>query len=252
MLQSVFIHKIAAMRLVLASLSLALAAHSVSAAPVDLKTVTNVFAPSFRGQGSTTYFGWESFDDPTAGDDVSPEDEDWVIDDNVTDIGTYVGTLARLRGNNLPFGQGGVDHISSTRNIYTAGSFLDETVTAPTVGTVGSGFTTIIVQGVTAFGPFGGDVLYSAINGVLPITAQTNNAIGSGQFWAKYEIPANAETYDFTLTSNGQNMSLTRIVVDTMWSASGYASDLAIVPEPGSICLFALGSMAIGLFRRRK
>jgi hypothetical protein len=250
MLQSVFSQKVVALRIVFASL-LALLSQSAMAATVNLQTVNNVVAPSFRGASNTTYYGWETFDDPTAGDNVAPEDEDWVVDDNVTDIGTYVGTLARLRGNNLPFDQGGVDHISSTRNIYTAGSILDETVTAPTSGTLGTGFTTIIVQGVTAFGPFGGDVLYSAINGVLPVSAQTNNAIGSGQFWAKYEIPGNVATYDFTLTSSGENMSLTRVVVDTLWSPSGYASDLAVVPEHRAMGLFAIGSLALGLFRRR-
>lgn len=232
------------------------------AATFDISTATGIFTPSYRGAANTTWFGWETFDDPTVGDNLAPEDEDWVVDDQVPDIGSYGGSQARILGHNLPFNLNpllsGVDHISSTRNIYTGGSTLDETVTAPTNGSVGTGFTTIIVQGVTAFGPLGGQINFTQVAGVSPIVVQENNAIGSGQFWAKYEIPGNALTYDFTLTSSaldddfiGENVSITRLVVDTLWSSTGYASDVAAVPEPASSAMLLVGSMGAIYTARR-
>ena len=238
------------------------------AANFNIKTSAGVFTPSFRGQSNTTWFGWESFDDPAFGNDnttdASPtsEVEDWIIDDQFPDIGADGSGQARILGHNLPFDLDpnltGVDHISSTRNIYTGASTLNETITAPTNGSVGTGYTTIIVQGVTAFGPLGGQIDFTPIDGFLPVAVQADNLIGSGQFWAKYEIPGNAATYDFTLTSsvlgssNGENISLTRLVIDTIWSDSGFATDVAAVPEPTTSVLLAAGAAGTILLLRRR
>jgi PEP-CTERM motif-containing protein len=146
------------------------------------------------------------------------------------------------------------DHISGGGNIYTGETPLDETITAPTSGTPGTGFTTLIVQGITAFGPFGGPtpISISSINGVSPTVVVGSDAIGSDQFWAKYEIPGNATTYSFTMTSVDVHESIGLLIVDSYWSASGYATDTAVVPEPSTMVLSGIGvaGLLAGMWRR--
>ena len=223
------------------SACLATSAHAVT---FDMSTATGLFAPSFRGSSNTIYLGWDSFDDPNFPGFAS----DVVINDNTPDVGTYAGSAALIVGNTTN------DHISSGGNIYSGETPLNETITAPTDGTPGTGFTTLIVQGITAFGPFGGPtpIAFSSINGVSPTVVVGDDAIGSAQFWAKYEIPGNAATYSFTMTSVDTHESIGLLVFDSLWSANGFSSDIAVVPEPASIVLSALGALGLAVGMRRK
>lgn len=213
-------------------------------AAFDISTATGLFAPSFRGSGNTTYLGWDTFDDPNFTGFAS----DVVINDNTPDVGTYAGSAALILGNTAN------DHISSGGNIYSGETTLDETITAPTDGTPGTGFTTLIVQGITAFGPFGGPtpISFSSINGVSPTVVVGDDAIGSAQFWVKYEIPGNAATYSFTMTSVDVHESIGLLVVDTAWSADGYSSDIAVVPEPSTLVMSVLATVGFVAAARRK
>lgn len=210
--------------------SAALAQPDIASANVPtfrMDQVSNVVAPTGRGvAANSTYFGWETFNE--VADIAVP------INDSIPDLGTNPG------GVNFQTTNAQV-HISSTRNLYVGSGTLSEQVTVTTDGTPGSGFTTIIAQAVTAFGGFPDTITFSNIAGVAPTVVQTNNSIGSGQVWAKWKIPGNATNYTFTVTgpANVSGFSMTRFVVDTFWSATGYQTDVMRGATPNNTFVMA-------------
>lgn len=208
-------------------------ASAASAATFSIPAANGILTPTFRNQPNTTYFGWGSgsFDGAT---------DNELIDSPATTLGGAAG--AKLVQNHA------LDILSSTNNIYTGGNTLDLTITSPTAGTVGTGFTTLILQGKAAFGAFGTDPVFPSVNGVAPSAVVGTNATGAGQFWAKYELPGNAATYDVQLTG-GVALSINTLTVDTLWSATGYSADVAVVPEPS--LLGAVAGACLLVSRRR-
>lgn len=205
-------------------------------AAFNIPTATGPFAPSFRGDSAATYFGWSS-----GTFDGTPDNE--LIDSPppTLPVGGPFPPGVNLVQNH------GDDILSSTNNIYTGGFTLDLTITAPTAGTPSTGFTTLIVQGKTAFGAFGSLPVFAPVEGVSPSFVVGLNATAADQFFVKYEVPGNAATYDINVTG-GQALSINTLTVDTYWSANGYAPDLAVVPEPASLA--ALSLMAVARRRR--
>jgi hypothetical protein len=185
--------------------------HPGAAATFTMDQLLDVTVPSSRGSANTTWFGWEAFNESNT--------RNVPIDDSTPDLGT-TASGARFRTTN------GEDHVISSGNLYffTTGQSLAEEITVPTSGTVGTGFTTIILQAVTApgFGSFPAPITLNAINGVTPTIVQGSNAAGLGQFWAVWTVPGNQAGYTITLTgpANQQHYSFDRVVVDTFWSAS--------------------------------
>jgi hypothetical protein len=220
------------------SLSSAQAAFVISASP-------GPFVPSFRDPagmdaGNTTWFGWGS-----GSFDGSTDNE--LIDNPLPTLGTggLNGTLAQV---------GALDILSSSNNIYV-GTAQPEALLlgVPTNGTVGTGFTTLIIQGRTAFGAYNTDMLpsFGAINGILPTGVTGVNSTTAGQFFVKYELPGNAASYSIPINLPGGNgISINQLVVDTQWSANGFAADLALVPEPTGAALLLLAGLSLGRRRR--
>lgn len=211
--------------------SVVFAGSITSASVFSIPAGTGLFTPSFRGQANTTFFGWGpgSFDGTT---------DNELIDSPPTTLGGAAG--ANLVQNHT------LDILASSNNIYTGGNTLDITITAPADGVVGTGFTTLIVQGKTAFGPFGSDPVFDLVEGVLADVVVATNAANAGQFFAKYQIPGNVAAYDIRITG-GTFLSLNTLIVDTLWSPNGYAPDIAVVPEPATLGLLA----GAGWFLRR-
>jgi hypothetical protein len=123
-------------------------------------------------------------------------------------------------------------------------------IAAPTNGTPGSGFTTIILQGRTIFGGYptgdnGNDLTFGPVLGVNATYVQGTNTLAQGQFFAKYEIPGNAASYIVTIPASATALSIAELQVDTEWSALSFAADTALVPEPATIMLLALGMIPI-------
>jgi hypothetical protein len=179
-----------------------------------------VVAPTSRGGANTTYFGWDTFCE--VGFDNVP------INDTTPDIGTTTTGVSFVTTN-------GEDHISSSRNLYVGFGTLSEEVTVVTDGVVGSGFTTIIAQAVTAFGGFpNASLTFGSIAGVAPEVVQTTNIAGKGQVWAKWKVPGNEASYTFTVTgpTGVSGWSFDKFVVDTQWSATAYQTDVMSAGNP--------------------
>ena len=210
-------------------------------AQFNISTGTGLFDPTFRGSANTTWFGWGpgSFDGLT---------NDETIDNPAPTIGTLTVGLSFTQS---PTGN---DILAGSDNIYssTAGA-TDLLFDIPTLGTVGFGYTTIIVQGRTAFGGYGVEPSFGDIAGVSPSVTFDLNANGAGQFWVRYEITGNAASYDLAVGLAASSFtSIAELEFDTVWSADGFALDsVTPVPEPGAMSLLGLGALAFGLIRRR-
>jgi len=210
----------------------------------DISTAFGLFTPSFRDASNTdanntTYFGWAngSFDGSVPNN---------LIDNPPVTLGVggQDGTLNQI---------GSDDILSGSMNIYTS-TFPATTleIDIPTVGTAGSGFTTIIVQGQTLFGGFNGTPgTFGALGGATPELVFGSNAAGSSQFWAKYEIAGNASSYTLDWTLPGFT-SIAGLSVDTQWSSTGFAPETTVVPEPSTALLTSLGAGMLVLLRRRR
>jgi hypothetical protein len=212
----------------------------------NISTATGPFTLSFRGGPNTTYFGWEAgtwdgnVDTPTPNFDTV----------NATpSINPSVGPVLT---NNLPAS----DIVSGSNNLYP-GPF-DLTLAIPTVGNIGTGFTTIIIQGnsLPGFpGPLYLDTFkFGDIAGIAPTYIVQPNSQVETQWWAKWEIPGNQASYNVNISATATFAgvaSVTDMVVDTQWSAASYAADVAVAtPEPASLGM--LGVAATGLLTVRR
>ena len=201
------------------------------------------FPTSFRGAANTTYFGWNdgSFDGAS---------NDEIIDNPTPTLGTIVPGISLTQ---LTTG----DILASSNNIYNgAGPNSNAaaiTLVIPTAGTPNTGFTTVIVQGrATTGGPspttlttvpsFGNIVGFSTVDTVVtpisvaPTLVWGRNSGGRTQWFVKYEIPGNAATYILPIGLVGgagvSPTSIANLQVDTLWSETGYASDVAFLTTP--------------------
>lgn len=215
-----------------ACLCLAAFGSAASGAPLEINSSAGLFAPSFRGGSDTTWFGWAS-----GTFDGAPNDE--LIDSPAPNLGTTTAGvgLSQLDVN---------DYLSGSNNIYSGGFSLNLALLVPTSGTPGSGFTTIVVQGRTIFGgyptgDYGSDLTFGPVAGVNPTYVQGTNTAGQGQFFAKYEVPGNLASYTVNIPASAGAFSIAELQVDTLWSTSSFAADTAVVPEPATLLLMAIG-----------
>ncbi len=219
-----------------------------SAATFVIAASNGIIAPSTRGQANTTYFGWELFGSEGAG---GPN----IVDDTTPDIGTNPGGVRIVTTNaqdHTPFAAPG-----AAANIYTFNGTLSEDLTMTTAGTNGSGFTTLIIQGISApqGNPtyFSGQPTFGDIAGVTPTYISGLNAAGIEQFLVRYDLPGNLTNYTTSMIGSALHFSLDKLVVDTYWSATGYQGDtFAATPEPGRAMLLGLGVAGMCLRRRRR
>lgn len=248
---------------------------------IESNTVDLPFVVSFRdlGVGSqdanyTTFFGWTGNNTGGSGDDAL---DDFGFDGSATP-GPPLNLQNDERIYNPPVivGAGGLDgslnqiediDILATSNNILAGDVANIPVEGrlrleiATNGVVGSdGFTTIIIQGIGSVTGSGTNAfpVMGTINGISADYVFGVNAVSPTariQWWAKYQLPGNQASYtlDILLPAiPGANpVSIRELVVDTQFSATGYAQDLAVVPEPSSWIAFVGGAGLLGLVRRR-
>jgi hypothetical protein len=219
----------------------------VQAATFAIHSATGIIAPTTRGSANTTYFGWDLFDN--SGDGVPGG----IVNDTTPDIGANPGGVQIVTTN-------GEDHTpfsppTGAGNLYTFTGTPAEQVTVTTNGVLGSGFTTIIAQAITAGGGFGsnfsGIPTFTAINGVNPTVINGMNANSLEQLLVRWDIPGNQLNYTFNFSGPYQHYSNDKFVVDTYWDASGYQPDIFGVPEPGRATLLAAGLVSLVMRRRR-
>ena len=222
--------------LIISAIALSTSIAPIQAANFVVSSAFDIFTPSTRGDATSTYVGWDSFDDGGAGNEI--------INDSTPDLGSSVGAFVTLNAE---------DHLSGSGNFYSGGGSVNERIAFDTAGIVGSGFTSVIAQGITLFGPLGSDVGFSEIHGVAPEVIQLTNGAGKGQLWAKWDLPGHETSYEFTMTGGG-NVSLDKLTIDTSWSASRFNTDSAsAIPEPSSALLSLVGlSLFLGNRRRTR
>lgn len=241
-----------------------------------INSASGLFTPSFRDSSNTTWFGWgpiSGFGAPY-GFDGGADNE--LMESPSPNINPTPGA-ALVQNNSL-------DLLSGTNSIFyppfgvpdlpDSSVAVDLTLTIPTgvPGTeIGSGFTTIIIQGRgTSNSDFTKTLFFGEIAGVSPEFVFARNAVdGSGgavsngtgltQWWAKYEIPGSAASYSVDVSAQpGAHMfspvSVGELIIDTYWSANGFAPDTALVPEPSAalLTMFAAGAACSVTCLRRK
>jgi hypothetical protein len=209
-----------------------------ASAVINIPAITGPASPSYRGATNTTWFGWSSgtFDGST---------DDGRLDNPAPTLGTTTAGVGLVQTDPA------ATIVSSSNNIYSGFGFpLAFSISAPTDGNVGAGFTTIIVQGRAAFGAFGDAFSFGNVGGDAAELVVGINAAAAGQFFAKYEIPGNAASYLIPVTG-GSAVSINNLQVDTYWSSTGYAPDFAVTPEPSTLAAIAGSVGLVGRPRRR-
>lgn len=188
-----------------------------------LEKTNGIQAPSSRGRGYTTYFGWETFG--TATGQREP------IDDNTPDIGSDSTGTARFRTTSNE-----VHQMAPNGNLYlldlSGGDLtLAEEITIPTNGIVGEdGTTTIFLQIASASSGMGGasfanTIFLGNIDGVAPVINVQGPSATTAQLWAKWVIPGNKPSYSVSIRGVPlqQHYSFDKVVVDTKFSRYGDA-----------------------------
>jgi len=230
-----------------------------------------LFVPTFRGTANSTYFGWGNGDFGGSWyNDVHPDTPVPVANDYrllegavaTLGSGAFRGSLSQVNDYNI---------LAFSDNIYPTSGKFPAGVTSETVNihipinvsleNVGTGFTTIIIQGNTTSSAYGAnppifldldyerDVQMSYVLG----TNNSTGGIGKGQFWVKYEIAGSAEEFTISFLA-GLSGSIAGLTVDTIWSPTQIATDtaLAAVPEPSTYLLVGLGLIALAWKHRRR
>jgi hypothetical protein len=230
-----------------------------------IQSSAGLFTPSFRGAEDSAWFGWgagQFFSDPALGGkrrllNPAPTSGNVGLADGVTFYQlNWTDTTAEVIG-------------SSTNNIHKGGAGagvkppLSLSLGAPTLGTNGQGFKTIIIQGISlTSGSFGGaeaylinQPIFGDINGVSPEFVMGINSDNRAQFWVKYDLIGNQTLYDIPIllptTQNQAPVSIAGLTVDSYWSETGFASDFAVIPEPSTWLLIGVG-IALVLFSQRR
>lgn len=208
--------------------------------------ITGFTAPDAwtRGDANTTYYGWDIFESGagTFLNDVSPD---------ITPLTTGVSIVQN--NNDVP-------NVTGSGNLYTSVSFLDVTALVKTDGTLGSGFTTVLLQiAGSSFGPgqtaAGFDGNSFTINGLSPdFLTDGYGADNRNLWWAEWVLTGNQATYTLEMDTVTQHTSVSKLTIDTAWhpSAGLDNSDVTVVPEPASTALLIGAGALLGLRRRRK
>jgi hypothetical protein len=228
----------------------------VQAEIYNLSTASALFAPAFRGDSNTTWFGW---DEGRFFGQTVPASSSRILNNPATSNGTSELSGVELYQNdrnNSPFVMIG----STSGNIYTGsgpvGKQASATLVAPMAPGGAEGFTTIVIQGRTtaAGGPsniqtlLGNYPVFSDINGTAAQFTIAANSVNQAQWWAQYDLPGYSATRTIGMTFNGGTgtfpISIAQMTVDTFWSPTGYANVQAI-PEPQTWILAGLGALAV-------
>ena len=221
---------------------LALLALSTSALALD---VNNFSTPDawIRGTAGTTYYGWDLFESGPV-----------LLNDSTPDINPSAISGVAMVQNNSTFA-----NVRSSTNLY-AGPFdvFDLTTDVKTAGGAG-GFTTILVQ--IAGSVFGPDKTPAGFNpSSFLLNGETPNFITDGYiadnrnlWWLEWTFAGNQPAYQLEIDTEATSASLSKISIDTAWNASTALdnTNVAIVPEPGSLALIVAAASLLINRRRR-
>lgn len=243
--------------------------------------------PAWQGQPNSTYQEWVNGFTTAA---TNPAGYKIGGIDGVTDPAQRAALVAQYAPNN-PNGTANAGSpngfVTSTYGIYNFAAKVEPTVTVPNYN-LGDGYNTKLVWQISidrigewidmstvTVTPAGGspvslapgqtytDKLYDGTDWIYPETVTTTDGAGiltdlglfegaaggygEGPDFTKgyrfeWELPGNAESYTFSVLARGTSMSFKGTQVDTIAVA---------VPEPATLAMGALGSLAIVAIRRR-
>lgn len=251
-------------------LSLLIAATACSMAQADFFAPTVWARPTTTGTNAT-FQGWETFSSTTGPNAPQP-----VPGPAFGGAGTWSpmnpGGVANAFDSNAP---GNGAFITSGGNIYSPTGLVAPRAFIPnnidlTAGTNNNGWTTLIVQ-LRTQGSFL-DLESGRINGtVAPVSAVItyNQAAGGGfggtirDYWLQFQLPGNADSYQFDILPLGTSVSFDRFAVDTIWNPTAGSQEEAFlepppasaVPEPAAWAMMGLTGLAaagVGYVRNRR
>lgn len=221
----------------------------VAAVPVVAAEINNFTAPDAwsRGSVNTTYYGWDVFEGgPSLLNDLTP------------DLNPFGVTAVSMVQNSTDY-----PIVSASTNLYSGfnpTNYFDITTGVRTDGTVGLGFTTILVQiAGSAFGASptaaGFDVDSFLINGAPPETIVSGTMNDFRElWWLEWRLPGNQASYPLEIDTQVSSSSLSKITIDTAWHADTALDNtsVSIVPEPTSAVLLGSAAVLFGVRRRRR
>lgn len=252
---------------------LAVTALAASVAHADFYIPLTWTRPVTTGTNGT-FQGWETFSSPTGAN--APQ--------------TVPGPAFGGAGSWSPINPGGTANVfdssapgngsfvTSGGNIYSPGGTVTPQAVVPnnidlTAGTNNSGWTTLIFQ-IRTQGNFlniaTGQLFDTSAPGVVysPVsTAVTLNQIIPGgfggfirEYWLQFQVPGNADVYQFNISTIDTSVSLDRFAVDTIWKPTAANQDeafleptpLSAVPEPSTWALCGMTALiGGGVYYRR-
>lgn len=226
-------------RLLLIVLALAACSTAVQA---DFFAPTVWSRPTTTGSNAT-FQGWDIFSSTTG-----PNAPHLVSGPAFGGTGNWSpinpGGTANALDSNAP---GNGAFVTGSGNIYSPAGLVAPRAIIPnnidlTAGANNSGWTTLIVQLRTQGNVL--DLASGRLNGNLsPVSSvvTSNQPISGGfggfirEYWLQFQVPGNADTYQFDINPADVSVSFDRLAVDTIWNPSaGNQDDAFLEPTPGS------------------
>lgn len=206
-----------------------------------------------------TFQGWDVFTSH-----VGPNAPHTVSGPAFGGVGSWVpiniGGVANAFDSNAP---GNGSFVTGSGNIYSPAGTVTPRAIVPnnldlTAGTNNSGWTTLIVQ-IRTQGSFL-DITTGRLNGsILPVATEIiyNQIIPGGfggfvrDYWLQFQVPGNADFYQFDISTLETSVSFDRIAVDTVWNPTALnqgdaflePTPLSAVPEPSTWALCGLTAL---------
>jgi len=251
-------------RFVLALLSVAVAS---AIARADFSIPQTWTRPTATGSNAT-FQGWETFTSPTG-----PNAPQSVTGPAFGGAGNWApinpGGTANAFDSNAPANG---SFITSGGNIYNPAGLVAPRAIVPnnidlTAGVNNSGWTTLVFQIRTQGGVL--DLSSGRLNGnITPVSSAItfNQPISGGfggiirDYWLQFQVPGNADSYQFDISPMESSVSFDRFAVDTVWnpSASTQAEAFfeplpgAAVPEPSTWAMIGLVGISAGVIGYRR
>jgi hypothetical protein len=237
------------------------------AVQADFFLPTTWTRPAASGTNNT-FQGWEIFTSATG-----PNAPQTVPGPAFGGAGNWApinpGGTANAFDSNAP---GNGSFVTGGGNIYNPAGLVAPRAIVPnnidlTAGTNNAGWTTLVFQLRTQGGVL--DINSGRLNGtIVPVSVAVpfNQPISGGfggvvrEYWLQFQVPGNADTYQFDIAPLETSVSFDRLAVDTAWNPTAASqgeaflepTPLSAVPEPATWAMIGLVAAAAGVVAYRR